>query len=486
MGGADTNLTAMRGSIVLLALALAAVAGEAPPAGLAQAQAALSAGRIEDFAALLSRHPRLLTRGPLLFEALAQDDPVPMMILTRLDQLDRRDEHGLTPLMHAIGRGRLDLVRFLITKGANANHLARPKRIQSTTPLLMALGANAVGGKHAWQEAERRELVELLLAHGADANRADSGGETPLMAALARRDPVVVRRLLSANADPNAANRAGYTVLHRFHPAMAEAEAVLVALLEAGADPAVRGRRQEPVLHRLVRHQADPALLAHLLAHGADPTERDARGRTALIAAIAGGHGAAIAPLLAAGVDPNAADADGWTARLLAERLAANSPPTRVAQARAVVEALSAAGISKSGIDELTWQCFDDLANARIDRIQAHLEADGDLIRRWPSVLSPPLCLAAAKGAASLVPILVAAGAAVDATDHRGRTPLILAVLDPDRPTVEALLAAGADPSIRDDDGLNARSHAEHRRGKDLAPLLPANVAPVREGADAF
>ena len=44
------------------------------------------------------------------------------------------------------------------------------------------------------------EMVPLLLAHGADANRCDGDRRTPLLEAVNKRDQATVRVLLAAGA----------------------------------------------------------------------------------------------------------------------------------------------------------------------------------------------------------------------------------------------------------------------------------------------
>jgi ankyrin repeat protein len=48
------------------------------------------------------------------------------------------------------------------------------------------------------------EVVELLLARGADPNHENFKGQTPLAGAVFKGKPEIVRALLAAGADPNA------------------------------------------------------------------------------------------------------------------------------------------------------------------------------------------------------------------------------------------------------------------------------------------
>jgi ankyrin repeat protein len=60
----------------------------------------------------------------------------------------------------------------------------------------------------------------------------------------------------------------------------------------------------------------------------------------------------------------------------------------------------------------------------------------------------------------------------VDARDGTGATPLIRAAWNGHAEAVKALLAAGADPSARMQDGATARTHAEAAGYGTVAALL--------------
>lgn len=73
---------------------------------------------------------------------------------------------------------------------------------------------------------------------------------------------------------------------------------------------------------------------------------------------------------------------------------------------------------------------------------------------------STALHTAIAHRQAQVVDVLLAAGAMVNARDKDGRTPLLL-VLDQDLDIAEALLLAGADPNLCDDNHTTALAHSE-------------------------
>ena len=79
-----------------------------------------------------------------------------------------KNDDGWTPLHKAAYEGYREIVELLIAKGADVN--AKNKR--GMTPL------------HLAAEYGRNQVVELLIAKGADVNAEDEDGETPLNRAI--------------------------------------------------------------------------------------------------------------------------------------------------------------------------------------------------------------------------------------------------------------------------------------------------------------
>ena len=103
----------------------------------------------------------------------------------------------LTPLMFAARKNRLDVVRLLLSHGANVNAMCRGHG----TPLAIA----AANG-HA-------DMVKLLIDHGADPNLGSPDGFTPLMHASAMGHANTTRLLIEASVDVNARSQYGDTAL---------------------------------------------------------------------------------------------------------------------------------------------------------------------------------------------------------------------------------------------------------------------------------
>jgi len=188
--------------------------------------------------------------------------------------------------------------------GAMAALLAdQPELIRHPAPMSVAAGSGDV------------EAISLLLAHGADVKaRLDEYGTSPLHRAVGSGSLAAVDRLLAAGADPDAreGKRQGTPLswavalrrpqlFERLIPLSHDVRALsrvsalqrLKAVLDS--DPSLANQRL-PVddaptpLFCLPDHEDDAEAAAHILiAHGADPKVRDAKGRTPASAARARG-----------------------------------------------------------------------------------------------------------------------------------------------------------------------------------------------------
>ena len=227
--------------------------------------------------------------------------------------VDTRDAQGATALLHACGAGHREIAARLLDAGADASLAAGT----GVTPLAAAVGARRdalvelllergvaidqrlPGETTALMVAAALgypEIVERLLAHGADIDAVDTHGRSALHAAaqfgFEHNDSLRVRRLLDAllkhDAEVNRADGEGKTPLllllgAHFKPgATCDAThlaALLPVLLDAGARLEHADQRGVTALHACAMHALLPAARV-LLARGADRQAVDAFGRT--------------------------------------------------------------------------------------------------------------------------------------------------------------------------------------------------------------
>lgn len=93
--------------------------------------------------------------------------------------VDAPDEQGRSALMHACRSGRADVVELLLAAGAQVNAVNQ----QGTTPLMYAKTAAMGSGNLA--------ILKLLLANGADINARDRAGRTTLDYAVTNAAAVI-------------------------------------------------------------------------------------------------------------------------------------------------------------------------------------------------------------------------------------------------------------------------------------------------------
>jgi ankyrin repeat protein len=101
------------------------------------------------------------------------------------------------------------------------------------------------------------ELVQLMLDRGADVNRANRLGMTPLMIAAIMDREQITRILLHAGAKPNIRGPRDSVALHG--AARAGLPSIVKMLLDAGADPSITDRSGFSPLDYATKKEATPA-----------------------------------------------------------------------------------------------------------------------------------------------------------------------------------------------------------------------------------
>ena len=185
---------------------------------------------------------------------------------------DTRLSHGKTVLMAAARAGAAGLASRLIERGADVN----ARNDNGGTALMFA----AIPGD--------TETMALLIDRGADVNAVAHFNWTALMVAASKGHGEGVRLLLAHGADPNVQDTYGWTPLMR--AVHGNKYAAMAALLEHDrVELEARDDRGATALHVAVE-RGHPALVAELLAHGADPRSTDDAGHGLLYKASTQGY----------------------------------------------------------------------------------------------------------------------------------------------------------------------------------------------------
>jgi ankyrin repeat protein len=273
-----------------------------------------------------------------------------------------------------------------------------------------------------------RRMAEALLDSGAKANTTDEYGETPVTLAAANGDAALVQRLVAAGGNASAARWNGET-------------AVMIAA-GAGSLEAVR----------------------QLVLDGADVNAAEPRGgQTALMWAAAEGHRDVVAGLVELGANVDAASRTGFTPLVFAAikddvasvntLLAAGANPDVVllSGAKPIIVAMQyrhtavATALLEGGAD----------INVR-DRgghTTLHLAAqvgDMNLVRALLARRADPN----ARTPKSMAPMGARGGGGLGRGGTAGeQTPLMMAARGDHEEVMRALVAAGADPALKAQDG---------------------------------
>ncbi len=339
---------------------------------------------------------------------------------------------------------------------------------------------------HAAVAHGQRDRVRRLLAGGARADARARNGDTPLHLAVRGGDEAVLRQLLTGKVNLDVKGSSGLTPVQE--AARADRDALAVLLL----------KKECAVPDILVAALADRTDLVDRLA-GADGTSlraKTASGRTALFLAAAGGHAAAVRRLLARGAAGDslkdgrtplheaAARGHATVTRVLIDHKAEVDAPLRESLVTPlhlaaghghaeVVRLLLEKGPRVDRGDGVGRTALLHAVEARRENIASLLLKHGADPRLPAKDGELPLHAAVSAGRVTLLPLLLRAGAELEARAmSTGETALHRAAREGRIHAARLLLDRGARVDARDADGNTPLHLAVSENHEGLTRLL--------------
>lgn len=404
-------------------------------------------------------------RWYLMLDAVFARDDLDVTLRTYSDE---------TPLFIACSRCPAQMVRRLLSLGANANDVCTAENI----PAFIQAAKSGDPGK-----------VEALLDFGADIHTVDSKGATALHVACGNERTFthyephrilhleLVPLLLERGADPNMPDNQGNTPLHLLaqepHPAGLSA---MEMLLDHGADiNALNQNLHTPFFLSAITRDSqfrnklqDQQKL--LLKRGALADSQDREGRTPLHYAVQNSDAHCVRFLLEQGADPGLADNSGESPYQTALKR----------NARAVVSVIEKAGTALRLDEDDLDAAFLSACRAGKRGVAEMLLGRGNIDTTYVDDLGrSPLHYVAEMGMLSLAETLIRQGVDVDYTDHAGQTALHFAASSRQREMARLLLANGADPMRADNAGVLPIHLVTNRGQHDLLKLMLESGCPA-------
>jgi len=323
----------------------------------------------------------------------------------------RENWRGQTALMWAAAEGHPDVIKELAARGADVNAKSDSQKWERQVTAEPREKWLPPGGLTPMYFAARQgcaECIKVLAALKADVDFTDQDGVTPLVNALINGHYDAASALLDAGADPNKADNVGRTPLYaavdmntvpssnRPGPKTIENEMTgiqfVTKLLDKGANPNARLKKQTPYRSKVDRG-TDTMLGA---------------GTTAFLRAARAGDAEMMRVLLARGADPKIATGSDTPQDV-------NSGPQR-RNPGGINPLMAAAGLGSKEEDTVGRKKTEAQS---IEAVQVCLDAGVD-INAVDGRGQTALYGAALQGYDEVVRFLVAHGAKVDIKDQRG------------------------------------------------------------------
>ncbi len=378
-------------------------------------EGALRKGNLDEVKSILVNKPKLvnargrLRRTPLYWAALRGHKEIIEFLISKGADVNAKDNYGYTPLHNAATVGHKEIAEFLIAKGAEVNAKTNPL---SRVTKIASVRIKVKGEYKNWRDDPgnplsryplcgtplhdaayngHNDVVELLIANGAEVNGKNPLGVVPLHSAASQDQTETVKLLVANGADINVKNSSGYTPLALV--ACRAHEKVVKVLLANGADVSTTDNYGRTPLYRAAGWYGNKEIAEMLIANGAKVNVMDNHNQTPLYWAARAVHKDIVKVLVANGAEVNVKDDYfGRTplhcAVMDSRKLATDSDRSQIA---------------------------------------AILLAKGADVNPKDNEGNTPLHFATQQGHTKTIEILIANGADVEAKDDNGRTALHIA-----------------------------------------------------------
>ncbi|QMW45818.1 hypothetical protein G4B11_009273 [Aspergillus flavus] len=361
----------------------------------------------------------------------------------------KADANALSPLHRSIFKLNLCTCPSILLPADHACEWCPTDGRHRSTPIMLA----AMNG--------HKEIVELLVHHGADINRQVGGVCTPILGAIGHGNVDVVEYLLIAgvNLDVTLDGFWDYDPLElAAHEGHAE---VVKLLLRHGVDP------NKSSALALATSMGKLEATRVLLEAGASIERVCTRNQMdALFNAVDRGEATVVGLLIEYGANLESRDSDGMTPLAYAAYFRRPEAAEVLLNHGANIDALS------QGLTALSFA----IDEGKVPMVKLLLENGADL-----TITNEPLLLRILKSNrihnqeadAAIVELLLYHGADPNCCDRKGRTPLFLATVKQKVDIMRVLLARGANPN-REDEEIDLLSWAFLKGHEDVVNMLLA------------